>query len=134
MQDERTDTQRPALLAYRTEALGQSMALGNSREPPAFAFPSRNTYEGEMLSGLAVRVKAAPLQHSGKLEFQLKAASLQQRPRENPFCDTEINNDPGNINQCRYERGGSAGVVESATPQDKRQHRARNGSEGDDPD
>jgi hypothetical protein len=32
-----------ALLAYRTEVLGQSMALGSSREPPAFTFPSRNT-------------------------------------------------------------------------------------------
>jgi hypothetical protein len=37
-------TQRLAApLAYRTERLGQSIALGNSREPPAFTFPSRNT-------------------------------------------------------------------------------------------
>jgi hypothetical protein len=37
-------TQRLAApLAYRTETLGQSIALGNSREPPAFTFPSRNT-------------------------------------------------------------------------------------------
>jgi hypothetical protein len=37
-------TQRlAALLPYRTEALGQSIALGNSREPPAFTFPSRTT-------------------------------------------------------------------------------------------
>jgi hypothetical protein len=36
----------PALgcsLAYRTENLGKSIALGGSREPPAFTFPSRNT-------------------------------------------------------------------------------------------
>jgi hypothetical protein len=37
-------TQRLAApLAYRTETLGHGIALGNSREPPALTFPSRNT-------------------------------------------------------------------------------------------
>jgi hypothetical protein len=36
-------TQRlAALSAYQTETLGQSIALGNSREPPAFTFPGHN--------------------------------------------------------------------------------------------
>jgi hypothetical protein len=29
-------------LVYRTETPGQNITLGNSREPPAFTFPSRN--------------------------------------------------------------------------------------------
>jgi hypothetical protein len=38
-----TSQRLAALLAYRTETPRRSMALGNSREPPAFTFPSHNT-------------------------------------------------------------------------------------------
>jgi hypothetical protein len=31
-------------LVYRTAPLGQSIALGNSREPPTFTFPGRNAF------------------------------------------------------------------------------------------
>jgi hypothetical protein len=50
------------LLVYRTETLDQSIALGNSREPPAFTFPGRNPRSGEMPSRLGMHGKAAPLQ------------------------------------------------------------------------
>jgi hypothetical protein len=33
-----------ALLAYRTETFGQNVALGNSREPPAFTFFQSRRY------------------------------------------------------------------------------------------
>jgi hypothetical protein len=38
----RTTQRLVALLACRTETSGQSIALGNSREPPAVTFSSRN--------------------------------------------------------------------------------------------
>ena len=42
-------TQRlAALLAYRTETVGQSIALGNSRKPPAFTFPSGKPLWGKI--------------------------------------------------------------------------------------
>lgn len=53
-----------ALWAYRTDTRDQSIALGNSREPPAFTFPSRSTQSGKMSPGLEAQVKAAPLQWS----------------------------------------------------------------------
>ena len=46
------------------EALGQSIALGDSREPPASTFSRCNARWGEISPGLGVRVKAAPLQSS----------------------------------------------------------------------
>ena len=65
-----------ALLTNQTETLGRSMALGNSREPPAFTFLSRNTQEGEMLSGLAARDKAAPLADASGLLSSTPQAML----------------------------------------------------------
>jgi len=39
----RTTQRLVALSPYRTETVGRNVALGNSREPPAITFPSRNT-------------------------------------------------------------------------------------------
>ena len=60
-------------------ALDQNKALGNSREPPALSFPSRNTRWSEMLSGLTVRAKAAPLQARPLLEL-LQLLELLELP------------------------------------------------------
>ena len=67
-------TQRSVLLAYRTETLGQNIALGSSREPPVcpevFRWLSRFSGPGlphdEKSRGDGASVKAAPLQGAGR--------------------------------------------------------------------
>jgi len=50
-----------SLLISRTETPGEKLALGDSREPPAFTFLSR-TRVGKMSPAVEICAKAAPLQ------------------------------------------------------------------------
>ena len=54
------DPRLAAPLAYRTETLGQRIALGNSREPPAFKFPSRTRDKTRYRQVLRYALKRLP--------------------------------------------------------------------------
>jgi hypothetical protein len=77
------------LLAYRTEMLGQRTPLGNSRAPPAFTFPSRNTDRARHRQVLRHALKRLPsgcppnhglswLLNSGSWLLFLELPSLRQ--------------------------------------------------------